>query len=217
MSERKSYFIHSASGSAFGGALTTPTPLTIPTQAMASLSPQLMLRPPTWVAGTIADLEGEIGLPAGSLQATVAAYNDGATRGEDTLLHQLHAASATPAFPVVRIAANETPRFKRALDMADSPSHGITFCQGNFAAMPGVVIPDAIRNFGARKKIFFAHFRDIRGSVPLFEETFHDEGKTDMVEAMQAYHDIGFDGPMRPDQRAPRRHVAPPPFGKRHA
>jgi 2-keto-3-deoxy-L-rhamnonate aldolase RhmA len=37
--------------------------------------------------------------------------------GEDTLLHQLHAASATPAFPVVRIAQNETPRFKRALDM----------------------------------------------------------------------------------------------------
>ena len=40
--------------------------------------------------------------------------------GEDTLLHQLHAASATPAFPVVRIAANETPRFKRALDMGAS-------------------------------------------------------------------------------------------------
>ena len=36
--------------------------------------------------------------------------------GEDTLLHQLQAASATPAVPVVRIAANEAPRFKRALD-----------------------------------------------------------------------------------------------------
>jgi 2-keto-3-deoxy-L-rhamnonate aldolase RhmA len=37
--------------------------------------------------------------------------------GEDTLLHQLHAAAATPAFAVVRIAQNDTPRFKRALDM----------------------------------------------------------------------------------------------------
>jgi 2-keto-3-deoxy-L-rhamnonate aldolase RhmA len=37
--------------------------------------------------------------------------------GQDTLLHQLHAAAATPAFPVVRIAMNETPRFKRVLDM----------------------------------------------------------------------------------------------------
>ncbi|MDO8544536.1 MAG: aldolase/citrate lyase family protein [Opitutaceae bacterium] len=37
--------------------------------------------------------------------------------GQDTLLHQLHAAAATPAFPIVRIAWNEMPRFKRALDM----------------------------------------------------------------------------------------------------
>jgi len=36
--------------------------------------------------------------------------------GEDTLLHQLQAASATPAVPIVRIAANEAPRFKRVLD-----------------------------------------------------------------------------------------------------
>jgi 2-keto-3-deoxy-L-rhamnonate aldolase RhmA len=37
--------------------------------------------------------------------------------GEDTLLHQLHAASGTPALPIVRIALNEVPRFKRVLDM----------------------------------------------------------------------------------------------------
>lgn len=36
---------------------------------------------------------------------------------ETTMLHQLQAAAATPAFPVVRLAANETPRFKRALDI----------------------------------------------------------------------------------------------------
>jgi 3-oxo-5alpha-steroid 4-dehydrogenase len=57
-------------------------------EAMASLSPQLMLRPPTWVADSVADLEQDIGLPPGSLQATVSAYNDGAARGEDPLLHK---------------------------------------------------------------------------------------------------------------------------------
>ncbi len=36
---------------------------------------------------------------------------------ENTLLHQLQAVSATPATPIVRIAANEAPRFKRALDL----------------------------------------------------------------------------------------------------
>ena len=40
--------------------------------------------------------------------------------GQDTLLHQLQAAAATPAFAVVRIAQNETARFKRVLDMGAS-------------------------------------------------------------------------------------------------
>lgn len=57
-------------------------------EAMASLSPQLMMRPPTWVCDTVADLEAEIGLAPGSLQATIAAYNEGAARGEDPLLHK---------------------------------------------------------------------------------------------------------------------------------
>lgn len=57
-------------------------------EAMASLSPQLMMRPATWVCETVAELEAEIGLPAGSLQATIAAYNEGAARGEDPLLHK---------------------------------------------------------------------------------------------------------------------------------
>lgn len=57
-------------------------------EAMASLSPQLMMRPPTWVAESVAELEAEIGLPPGSLQSTVSTYNDAAARGEDPLLHK---------------------------------------------------------------------------------------------------------------------------------
>ena len=106
-----------------------------------------------------------------------------------------------PMSPVLGLARimRDVDAFNRVIDLADSPSNGITFCQGNFAAMGNVDVPNAIRQFGRRGKIFFAHFRDVRGSVPAFEETFHDEGKTDMVDAMRAYFDIGFDGPMRPD------------------
>lgn len=57
-------------------------------EAMSSLSPQLMLRPPTWVADTVADLETQTGVAPGALQATVAAYNEGAARGVDPLLHK---------------------------------------------------------------------------------------------------------------------------------
>lgn len=56
--------------------------------AMASASPKLMMRPPTWVADTVAELESEMGLADGALQATVAAYNEGAARATDPLLHK---------------------------------------------------------------------------------------------------------------------------------
>src|SRR5947209_4201421 len=39
-------------------------------EALAAPSPGFMMRPPDWVAESVAELEQEIGLPAGSLQAT---------------------------------------------------------------------------------------------------------------------------------------------------
>ena len=44
-----------------------------------------------------------------------------------------------------------------------------------------------------------AHFRDVRGTAEKFEETFHDEGKTDMLACMEAYSDSGINGVYRPD------------------
>jgi mannonate dehydratase len=86
--------------------------------------------------------------------------------------------------------------FQRVLDLHDSRYNGITFCQGNFSAMEAD-IPAAIRQFGDR--IHFAHFRDVEGGERDFTEVWHDEGPTDMLEAMRAYVDVGFEGPMRPD------------------
>jgi mannonate dehydratase len=90
--------------------------------------------------------------------------------------------------------------FKHVIELVPSPYNGLTFCQGNFAAMADVSdVPAAIRYFGERNKIFFVHFRDVDRKVPSFSEVFHDEGPTDMLACMQAYLDSGFVGPMRPD------------------
>ncbi len=86
--------------------------------------------------------------------------------------------------------------FERLVQLVDHPANGICFCQGCFAQID-VDIPATIRRFGPR--INYAHFRDVCGCVPRFEETFHDNGKTDMFAAMRAYHEVGFNGPMRPD------------------
>jgi mannonate dehydratase len=92
---------------------------------------------------------------------------------------------------------NSVESFERLMRLSASRHHATCFCQGTFAAM-GVDVPTTIRRLGAR--IRYVHFRDVRGSGPEeFTETFHDNGPTDMVAAMEAYRDIGFAGPMRPD------------------
>jgi mannonate dehydratase len=58
---------------------------------------------------------------------------------------------------------------------------------------------EEIRYFGSRKKIFHVHFRNVAGTADNFNETFPDEGETDMVEAMKAYVEVGYDGTMAPD------------------
>ncbi len=93
---------------------------------------------------------------------------------------------------------NSVEAFDRALAIVDSPANSLTFCQGNFALMTDDV-PGAIRHFGDRERIAFGHFRDVRGTPERFVETFHDEGQTDMLAAMRAWHEIPFDGVLRCD------------------
>jgi len=87
---------------------------------------------------------------------------------------------------------------QRAIDLVPSPNSGICLCQGVLSAA-GEDIPATIRRFGNQDKLFFVHFRDTRGTADNFEETFHDDGQTDMYECMRAYAEVGFDGAMRPD------------------
>jgi mannonate dehydratase len=88
--------------------------------------------------------------------------------------------------------------FQRLLDLVPSESNGITLCQGNFTLMTDD-LPSVIRHFGSQKKIFFVHLRDVRGTAERFVETWHDEGQTDLVACMEAYKQVGYEGPLRPD------------------
>ncbi len=88
--------------------------------------------------------------------------------------------------------------YQRLLDLYPSPVNGIALCQGNFALMTDD-LPAVIRHFGRQGKIFFVHFRDVRGTAEKFVETFHDDGQTDMLACLKAYREIGFEGVCRPD------------------
>lgn len=106
-----------------------------------------------------------------------------------------------PPIPSVRGVArimNSIESYERAMDHIESEANAICLCQGNFALFCDD-IAGAIRRFGSQGRIAFGHFRDVDGDAFDFVETFHDEGKTDKVAAMDAWHEIGFTGPIRPD------------------
>lgn len=69
---------------------------------------------------------------------------------------------------------------------------------------------DAIRYSGEQKRIFWVHFRNIRGGLK-FDEVFPDEGDVDMCRAIRTYHEVGYDGVLEPD------HVPTPIWTRRTA
>ena len=87
---------------------------------------------------------------------------------------------------------------QRLVEEVPSPANGLNFCQGTVAEM-GTDAIEAIRWFGERDRINHVHFRNVKGSVPLFDECFIDDGDTDMYEAMRAYHEVGYRYAMMPD------------------
>jgi mannonate dehydratase len=93
---------------------------------------------------------------------------------------------------------------KRFVRIADSPYHGLTFCQGSIWEMlekkdqPQALF-DAIEWFGKRGKIVQVHFRNLRGDRQRFAETYHDNGDIDMAAAVEAYRKVGYTGVLMPD------------------
>jgi len=91
---------------------------------------------------------------------------------------------------------------KKFVTMHESPYHGLNFCQGTVAEMlddPASEIADVIRWFGARKKIFNVHFRNIRGRKLAFSEVFPDEGDMDMWASIRLYAELGYEYMLMPD------------------
>ena len=91
---------------------------------------------------------------------------------------------------------------KRLVELHASPYHGLNFCIGTVAEMlekPAEEIAEVVRYFGARGKLFNIHFRNIRGGLFNFVETFPDEGDVDMRAVLRVLHEVGYDYMIMPD------------------
>ena len=125
---------------------------------------------------------------------------------ETTILHQLQAVAATPATCLVRIAANEPPRFKRVLDAG---AHGVMVPYVSTAAearaavqsmrypprgMRGVAKLTRASAFGARFDEYFAHAHEWLVTLAQIETVDAVENAQEIAEVDGV--DVVFVGPM---------------------
>lgn len=94
---------------------------------------------------------------------------------------------------------NDPAKYDRLLAIVDSPANALEFCVGSLAEMPGGDIYATTRHFAGLGKIAYVHFRNVRGKVPRYEETFVDDGDVDMTEIVRILRDAGYDGVLVPD------------------
>ena len=87
--------------------------------------------------------------------------------------------------------------FKRGYELSNgSPAWGLDLCLGCCSEMPGGAanVREMIEFFGPKGRIFYVHFRDVKGTVPDFAECFIGEGNFNAAETMLLLKRTGFTG-----------------------
>ncbi|SFM10019.1 mannonate dehydratase [Salibacterium qingdaonense] len=102
-------------------------------------------------------------------------------------------------FQLPRIVSNYE-HLETITGMVDSTYNGLTLCSGALGSSSGNDVPQMIYDF--QDRIHFAHVRNVqRFDNGDFIETSHreDDGSVPVLDILKAYHDIGFQGVIRPD------------------
>ena len=88
------------------------------------------------------------------------------------------------------------PRRDAAKDVPGRPIRVPALCLGTVSEMTGGAAAgrDAITKFGPAGAICYVHFRQVKGTVPSFEECFLGEGNYSAREVVQLLAASGFDG-----------------------
>ncbi|MDO6385527.1 mannonate dehydratase [Uliginosibacterium sp. 31-12] len=106
-----------------------------------------------------------------------------------------------PIFGLPRIVKNRDD-LARLVKIVDSPANGLTLCSGSLGADLCNNIESLVREFGGMGRIHFGHLRNVAVDP---DGSFHEAphlsctGSLDMARILRAYHEIGFEGYVRPD------------------
>ncbi len=99
--------------------------------------------------------------------------------------------------------------YQRVIDLNRSPANTLEFCIGSLAEMTEGDIYDVVDTYSLQGRLGYVHFRNVRGKVPTYKETFIDDGDVDMLRVIGILQKNGFDGVLIPDH-APQMSCAAP-------
>ena len=85
------------------------------------------------------------------------------------------------------------------IDINPSPANKLEYCLGSLAEMTEGDIYASTEDYARQGRLGYVHFRNVRGKVPAYRETFVDDGEIDMLRIVEILHRTGFDGVIIPD------------------
>lgn len=89
--------------------------------------------------------------------------------------------------------------YQKLIDLNPSPANTLEFCIGSLAEMTEGDIYETVETYARQKRLGYVHFRNIRGKVPTYKETFIDDGDVDMLRVLEVLRRNHFDGVLIPD------------------
>lgn len=117
-----------------------------------------------------------------------------------------------PPMPTIR----NTPRlvyqphlYQKLLDLVPSDKNALEFCLGSIAEMTEGNVYQATKQYAAQRKLAYVHFRNVRGKVPHYKETFVDDGDIDMMRILSILADHHYEGVIIPDHTPQMTCAAP--------
>jgi mannonate dehydratase len=99
--------------------------------------------------------------------------------------------------------------YQKLIDLNPSPANTLEFCIGSLAEMTEGDLYDTIDRYSRQRRLGYIHFRNVRGKVPTYKETFIDDGDIDMLRVLRILKRNGFDGVLIPDHTPQMTCAAP--------
>jgi mannonate dehydratase len=117
-----------------------------------------------------------------------------------------------PPLPTIRGQPRlvyQPQHYQKLIDLNPSPANTLEFCVGSLAEMTEGDVYEAVDRYSQQRRLGYVHFRNVRGKVPTYKETFIDDGDIDMLRVLRILKRNGFDGVLIPDHTPQMTCAAP--------